>query len=104
MFSSNPSNTNNNSNKPILEPYSKEWEDAKTLADCINIKICQLYFYKEQPLSAFSQFQTHIQKYKTLPEYINSNLSYRTVNRIPSYARPPSSNGTIQYWTWMTIQ
>lgn len=104
MFNSNPTNTNNNTNKPILEQNSKEWEDAKMLADCINIKICQLYLYKEQPLSAFSQFQTHIQKYKTLPEYIKNNSNYPTVNRIPKYAVPASSNGTVQYWAWMTIQ
>jgi len=104
MFNSNPSSTNSNSNKPILEKYSKEWEEAKILADCINIKICQLYFYKEQPLSAFSQFQTHIQKYKTLPEYIKDNINYRTVNRVPNFAKPVSSNGTVQYWAWMTIQ
>ncbi|ORX82554.1 hypothetical protein BCR32DRAFT_267562 [Anaeromyces robustus] len=103
MFNSDPTN-NNGSNKPILEPNSKEWNDGKMIADCINIKICQLYLYKEQPLSAFSQFQTHLQKYKTLPEYINNNSNYRIINRIPKYVRPESSNGTIQYWAWMTIQ
>jgi len=104
MFDSNPTNSNNNLTKPILDQNSKEWDEAKMLADCINIKICQLYLYKEQPLSAFSQFQTHIQKYKTLPEHIKDNSNYRTVNRVPHYIKPSSSNGTVQYWAWATIQ
>jgi len=73
MFDSNPNNSNNNSNKPFLEQGTKEREEAKQIADCINIKICQLYLYKEQPLSAFSQFQSHIQKYKSLEEFIPGN-------------------------------
>lgn len=104
MFDSNPNNSNNNSNKPFLEQGTKEREEAKQIADCINIKICQLYLYKEQPLSAFSQFQSHIQKYKSLEEFIPGNTNYTTVNRFPSYAKPESSNGTIQYWSWLTIQ
>ncbi|KAI8146339.1 Gryzun, putative trafficking through golgi-domain-containing protein [Fennellomyces sp. T-0311] len=73
-------------NQAGLPVYSKRWEEARALVDCISIKICTFYLFMNDPASALTQLNGHL-------------------HMIQSY----SSNWGIgeqsfEYWAWLSKQ
>ncbi|KAH8827913.1 Gryzun, putative trafficking through golgi-domain-containing protein [Flagelloscypha sp. PMI_526] len=47
----------------ILPPRTKEWAEAKVLADCINIKVTKLYLYNNEHALALSHHSAHVRQF-----------------------------------------
>ncbi|CAO3693960.1 unnamed protein product [Rhizopus stolonifer] len=44
---------------------SKRWTEARILADCLNIKICKLYLYMNDPTVALAQLNGHLHMFQS---------------------------------------
>ncbi|KAG1438265.1 hypothetical protein G6F56_012710 [Rhizopus delemar] len=44
---------------------SKRWIEARILADCLNIKICKLYLYMNDPTVALAQLNGHLHMFQS---------------------------------------
>lgn len=52
----------------LLPPRTKRWAEAKVLSDCLNLKICKLYLYRNDGDNAWDQFKTHIKRFTELSQ------------------------------------
>jgi hypothetical protein len=48
-----------------LPVNSKRWQEAQTLADCINIKICKFYLYLNDSTAALAQLNGHLHMFQS---------------------------------------
>ncbi|KAF0525068.1 Gryzun, putative trafficking through golgi-domain-containing protein [Gigaspora margarita] len=71
---------------PGLQIRSKRWNDARILADCINIKICKMNLYIDAPSAALAQLNKHITTFKRLCNTLEIG------------------DDTFEYWTWLSNQ
>ncbi|KAJ3241281.1 hypothetical protein HDU81_001266 [Chytriomyces hyalinus] len=89
----------------LIAPYSARWTEAKTLADCISIKICKLSLYSDAPLPALQQHQRHISNFKWLPEFageLNGSMASLLIPGLRNYAASVPGNGSYEYWSWVS--
>ncbi|GAA94378.1 uncharacterized protein L969DRAFT_96482 [Mixia osmundae IAM 14324] len=74
------------SSTALMPPRTKRWAEAKVLADCINLKICKLYMYADEPERVVVQYTKHLARFREL------------------------CNGwgigeeTYEYWSWLAKQ
>ncbi|KAI7870632.1 Gryzun, putative trafficking through golgi-domain-containing protein [Spinellus fusiger] len=69
-----------------LSARGKRWTDARTLADCINIKICRFHLYLNDPSAALAQMNVHLHLFQT---YSNAW---------------GMGEQSFEYWTWLSKQ
>ncbi|KAI8364823.1 Gryzun, putative trafficking through golgi-domain-containing protein [Choanephora cucurbitarum] len=69
-----------------LAIHGKRWLEARTLVDCINVKICRLQLYMNEPTAALSQLNGHLHMFQ----------SYS-----PTWGM---SEHTFEYWAWLSKQ
>ncbi|KAI8343321.1 Foie gras liver health family 1-domain-containing protein [Chlamydoabsidia padenii] len=69
-----------------LSVRSQRWVEAHTLADCMNIKICQLYLYQNDPSSALAQLNGHLHMFQ----------SYSSAWGM--------GEQSFEYWAWLSKQ
>ncbi|CAO3595427.1 unnamed protein product [Absidia cylindrospora] len=71
---------------PGLIVRSKRWVEARTLADCMNIKICQFYLYQNDSSSALAQLNGHLHMFQ----------SYSSAWGM--------GEQSFEYWAWLSKQ
>lgn len=69
-----------------LQVHSNRWQEARTLADCINVKICKFCLYMNDPTSALAQLNGHLHMFQ----------SYS-----PTWGM---GEQTFEYWAWLSKQ
>ncbi|KAI7905331.1 Gryzun, putative trafficking through golgi-domain-containing protein [Cokeromyces recurvatus] len=79
-------NSSQNVEHAILVPNGKRWKEARSLADCINIKICKFNLYLNDPLAAVAQLNRHLHMFQ----------SYS-----PNWGM---GEHTFEYWAWLSKQ
>ncbi|KAG0750066.1 hypothetical protein G6F16_001788 [Rhizopus arrhizus] len=53
------------SGQSLLPVNSRRWNEARVLSDCINIKICKLYLYMNDPTVALAQLNGHLHMFQS---------------------------------------
>ncbi|KAJ3393816.1 hypothetical protein HDU92_007453 [Lobulomyces angularis] len=96
--------TSYSSSGEFLNVNSTRWEEAKGLLDCLNYKICKLYFYIHTPISALSQFQKHLTNVKVLPEFSTISTGKTFLPEVQNLARKFVGGGSIECWAWLGKQ
>ncbi|CAG8514102.1 18433_t:CDS:10 [Dentiscutata erythropus] len=71
---------------PGLQIRSKRWDEARILADCINLKICKMNLYIDAPSAALAQLNKHITTFKRLCNALEIG------------------DDTFEYWMWLSNQ
>ncbi|EPB84242.1 hypothetical protein HMPREF1544_09034 [Mucor circinelloides 1006PhL] len=69
-----------------LAVHGKRWKEARTLADCINVKICKFHLFMNDPAAALSQLNGHLHMFQ----------SYS-----PTWGM---GEHTYEYWAWLSKQ
>ncbi|GAN09099.1 glutathione transferase omega-1 [Mucor ambiguus] len=69
-----------------LTVHAKRWKEARTLADCINVKICKFHLFMDDPTAALSQLNGHLHMFQ----------SYS-----PTWGM---GEHTFEYWAWLSKQ
>ncbi|KAG2200136.1 hypothetical protein INT47_012417 [Mucor saturninus] len=69
-----------------LQVHGKRWKEARTLADCISVKICKFYLYMNDPTAALGQLNGHLHMFQ----------SYS-----PTWGM---GEQTFEYWAWLSQQ
>ncbi|KAJ3416366.1 hypothetical protein HDV05_001934 [Chytridiales sp. JEL 0842] len=90
----------------ILHPFTPRWNEARVLADTINIKICKLSLYTDSPLPALHQLQKHIINFKCLPEFLGNTLVPAGTVSVEGvkYLANIAGGGSFEYWAWLSKQ
>ncbi|KAI9017652.1 Gryzun, putative trafficking through golgi-domain-containing protein [Gaertneriomyces semiglobifer] len=89
-----------------LQPFTSRWTDARTLADCISLKICKLYLYAGYPMPALQQLEKHIMQSKIYPEFVAapSTEVTSTAPELLRLAANVTGGGSPGYWSWTSLQ
>ncbi|KAI9481008.1 MAG: Gryzun, putative trafficking through golgi-domain-containing protein [Benjaminiella poitrasii] len=69
-----------------LTAHGNRWKEARSLADCINIKICKFHLYLNDPLAAVAQLNGHLHMFQ----------SYSSIWDMDEH--------TFEYWAWLSKQ
>ncbi|KAI9100994.1 Gryzun, putative trafficking through golgi-domain-containing protein [Phlyctochytrium arcticum] len=90
----------------FLAPFTPRWTEARTLLDCINLKICKLYLYTDRPVPALLQIERHIIGGKVFPECAGPSLNEETRAVSLGLARFGNlpGGGSFEFWNWASIQ
>ncbi|KAJ3037737.1 hypothetical protein HDV00_001387, partial [Rhizophlyctis rosea] len=89
---------------PFLQPFTPRWQEARRLADCINLKICKLYLYADIPVPALKQLHKHLNNFRTLPEFAGpANAAASGTSGLSHLAQAPNG-GSFEYWSWVSTQ
>ncbi|TPX39922.1 hypothetical protein SeMB42_g06184 [Synchytrium endobioticum] len=101
-----------------LLPYTNRWIEARTLLDCISIKISRLLLHSDQPILALNQLNKHLKLVYALPEFLPTtntpSFITSTLSQTPT-ASPPLglglthlnkviNGGSFEYWAWVSSQ
>ncbi|KAI8917170.1 Gryzun, putative trafficking through golgi-domain-containing protein [Powellomyces hirtus] len=90
----------------FLQPFTTRWTEARTLADCVNLKICKLHLYTDRPVPALQQLDKHISACKMFPEFVGrpSTEEQQGVSSGISKLGNLAGGGSFDYWAWVSIQ
>jgi hypothetical protein len=69
-----------------LTVRGKRWNEARALADCINIKICKFHLFMNDPTAALNQLNGHLQMF----QFHSSTWGM--------------GEHTFEYWAWLSKQ
>ncbi|KAI9362023.1 Gryzun, putative trafficking through golgi-domain-containing protein [Zopfochytrium polystomum] len=92
-------------NGEVLQPFSSRWNEARTLADCISLKICKLSLYTDAPVAALQQLYKHISNFKSVPEHVA--IGSESMSLLVPGVRPLAASvggGSFEYWSWVAKQ
>ncbi|KAJ3023675.1 hypothetical protein HKX48_001899 [Thoreauomyces humboldtii] len=90
----------------FLQPFTARWTEAKTLADCVNLKICKLHLYSERPVPALQQLERHVAGSRGFPEYLGRPSAGEPLKVSPGISRlgNVAGGGSFEYWAWVSTQ
>ncbi|KAI8820769.1 Gryzun, putative trafficking through golgi-domain-containing protein [Fimicolochytrium jonesii] len=89
----------------FLQPHSARWTEARTLLDCLSLKMCKLQLYSNRPIPAWKQMERHIGNCRSFPEFIGPpTLGTRPISPSTARLRAMVAGGSLEFWTWAAIQ
>ncbi|TPX72790.1 hypothetical protein SpCBS45565_g00138 [Spizellomyces sp. 'palustris'] len=90
----------------LLQPFTSRWLEARTLVDCINLKICKLHLYTDRPVPALQQLEKHLTNCKSFPEFVGPPSTELTFEVSPglTHLANLAGGGSFEYWTWVSTQ
>ncbi|KAJ3101625.1 hypothetical protein HDU97_001238 [Phlyctochytrium planicorne] len=96
------------SGSDVLVPFSPRWNEARILADSINLRICKLSLYTDAAVPALQQLHKHISNFRSLPEFagIVTNLldNFDPPTEGLGHLSNVAGGGSFDYWGWVSKQ